>query len=896
MKTFQKLISLALAAMMICSCMVFTTLAADAPAAQATEGETIIPITTCETKDGFSTGSSGVVDTTDPWAGNASLATTISGVAGKAKIMYQYKNESMTFDATAMKTLVFDVYVSSVDAFKDTVWKIELRGKGDGDAKQRVIQKTLPELLGTEFVDGWNHIELPIDNMEKKGSPNMHLWNYFRIFNNGGTAGIDGETNVIKLDNIYLTSREAGKPGVVNLLHSFAIDGFKGADGPKVQQKKLDAPLDISKMDAIQFNVRISDKQVNDIKFSIRMSSNTNINSNRFQSGEGRTLKELAGYEIPADGQWHTVLIPFSTFFHANNNTKMDMNKLQFFQLYNVKTNADMTTPCKIEFSNICFVQDQTEGDVLIWSAKDNKTELGSTVSLRDGDANKAEGYKHSFGDVDGDGVNEWVLLDVDGNGTINNNGGWDSATGSASKPGLKSAVQFSVDKAYGFGNMTALKFDLYLENEAWLSQRLNIELSSSGKTGNSAILTNKTMQELFGDNLKVGWNTVVLPLEKLETAKPGNTGAFSLRDINYIQIYSRSTFDFTGGIAMAIRNISAVRENQKVAATPDVEGAFDYVNIDSAKLNLQDAFNIIYTASVHKSTVGAFMVFEITDANGNVTTKQVKGQAGEKDDTLTFTYENIYPQSMTDNISTTLWAVNHEGKLVSDKVSEYSIKQYCVNLLNGIADGTVKDEDGTLATLLSNALVFGAALQNHIGYNTENLATDGVDLSAASFYTPPTHFSGIQGDKGDCPATFDTAWATIENIYYLYVAFEAEDVSGLKMNVVSSTGTQTLTIDTFDTVTLMDNDNIPYEAYVVEIPVRVYEMNTAYTITFEGYEDYKLTYSLGTYLSAERARIANEIKAATDAEQITELTNYKTLLESMIVYGTSAYKYAVNH
>jgi hypothetical protein len=115
-------------------------------------------------------------------------------------------------------------------------------------------------------------------------------------------------------------------------------------------------------------------------------------------------------------------------------------------------------------------------------------------------------------------------------------------------------------------------------------------------------------------------------------------------------------------------------------------------------------------------------------------------------------------------------------------------------------------------------------------------------------------------------------------------------------MNVASSTGTQQLTIDTFDTVALMDNYNIPYEAYVVEIPVRVYEMNTAYTITFEGYENYKLTYSLGTYLSALRAETANAIKAATDAEQITALTNYKTLLESMIVYGTSAYKYAVNH
>ena len=347
MYTFKKMLALALATLMICSCMVFTTFAADTPAAQATEGETIVPISTCETTDGFTAGgSTGVVDTTDPWAGNASLATTINGVAGKAKIKYQYKNEAMTFDATGMKTLVFDVYVSSAAAFDQTIWKVELWGTGAG-ASNNSVQNTLTNFMGKALKDGWNHVEISISDLKANSHTNMHLWNYFRIFNNGGTAGIDGETHVFKLDNVYMTSREATSGAVFIQASEFSLEGITGASKFKNKDIKLPNAIDISMMDMVQFDVRVSDVAVNDLVFGFTLTSSGSGSTYRLRTGHHRTLEQLIGKRVEADGEWHTVSVPLSSFFHANNNERMDLTKCNFFQVYKqpVANSAVTATP-----------------------------------------------------------------------------------------------------------------------------------------------------------------------------------------------------------------------------------------------------------------------------------------------------------------------------------------------------------------------------------------------------------------------------------------------------------------------------------------------------------------------------------------------------------------------
>lgn len=214
--------------------------------------------------------------------------------------------------------------------------------------------------------------------------------------------------------------------------------------------------------------------------------------------------------------------------------------------------------------------------------------------------------------------------------------------------------------------------------------------------------------------------------------------------------------------------------------------------------------------------------------------------------------------------------------------------------MLNGIAKGTVKDEDGTFATLLCDALVFGAALQKYTGYNTDHLVTDGIDLSATTpGYSGTPSYAGLRGEQGKCPATFISASAIIQNIYKLRITFEADDVTNLKMKLTPNIGNSEIIIDTFETMTVEDGEGNPHDVYYVEIPVRAYDLDLAYIVTFEGYKDYRLVYSLSTYLASQRADTISDLEMTTDPEKITKLSNYKDLLESIVFYGTSAKNYA---
>lgn len=1087
MYTFKKMLALVLAMLMICSCMVFTTVAADASTEQTDDVETIVPITTCETTDGFTAGgSTGVVDTTDPWAGKASLATTFTGVGGKeaGAIKYQFRGDTI-YDATAMKTLVFDIYLSDAAAFENVRFEVELRGNGQSDDDEYRSDVTLTAISGTVLDDGWNHIEISIADMTKSGNPNMKDWNYFRIYNKD-EIGLSGETYVFKLDNVYMTSRDKVVPdstgsGKVRVPATFSFTGISGSSDSQYKNVKNLGGLDISMTDALQFDVRITSEQTNDMKFAFEMTSMPDRNSKRMQTGTTRTLAELIGERVAADGEWHTVSIPLRFFFNADGNSMMNMKNLNFFQVYNVPTDG-VTETGDVEFRKFCFVKEETVGEYVIWDARSQaQTADGTEKQMWLKDGSPVEGYQPSISDVDGDGLNEWVLVNVEGNGTIHKQGGW---TASGSTSAIKSALLLTPH--VGYSNMTSIKFDLYIGNEILIDKKLSVELCSAGGTDKSEISSSKTLRAWFGDDLKVGWNTVEMSLSKFDKKTDGATGPFACAAFNYIRIMSDDNYDFEGGISMAICNIKAVRtveiveeiplgetekikmdnatrtanialgedadnlalsffvtnadngytqatanystvnfptklnmtgcdrvyldlylENYEVFAdvsgfafefssagkadnnefsaagktiaqvfkrvdgqplqngwnavyseltlqddggiwkdgagpsggtygnadpidktkvnymrvyvSPDVnvdgidcmaaidnlrfvntnlQDAADFpeVKIKNAKLNLQNAFNIIYTAEIHETMKGAGFLFEVTDAYGTLISKQVVGQKGEGLNEMTFTYENIYPQNMTDNIATTLWAVNYEGKLTVDKVTSYSVKEYCSNLLAGIADGTVEDNDGTLATLLCDTLLFGAALQEYTGYNTDDLATDGVDLSAATDnYIPPSFFPKLKGEQGTCPATFYSAFAAIENIYKLRIAFRAEDVTGLKLNFAPNTGDEIIVIDEFEVATVDDGNGGTCDVYVAELPIRPYELELGYVITFEGYEDYMLIYSLGTYLASQHADTVEKLAAETDSDVIDELTCYKNLLESIVIYGTSAKNYAAN-
>jgi hypothetical protein len=94
----------------------------------------------------------------------------------------------------------------------------------------------------------------------------------------------------------------------------------------------------------------------------------------------------------------------------------------------------------------------------------------------------------------------------------------------------------------------------------------------------------------------------------------------------------------------------------------------------------------------------------------------------------LCFAFTGINPQKMGDNISATLYAT-YQGREITNCVPSYSVRKYCENQLKN-------DPDDDLKRMISDLLVYGAKTQIYQGYKTEDLVTDGFDLTPSTFET----------------------------------------------------------------------------------------------------------------------------------------------------------------
>jgi hypothetical protein len=191
---------------------------------------------------------------------------------------------------------------------------------------------------------------------------------------------------------------------------------------------------------------------------------------------------------------------------------------------------------------------------------------------------------------------------------------------------------------------------------------------------------------------------------------------------------------------------------------------------------------------------------------------------------------------------------------------------------------------DGALSTLLTDLLVYAAAVQKLEGET--DLVTDGVDLSKASTFVPMSVYNEtIFGEKGNCPAEFQgykvTSFRPIEDTVCGEILFKADSVEGLKLNVTVGTG-KTVVYDEF-----IDKGN---GVYAIEVSMRAFEIGSPYTCSFEGYEGYTSLLPMATALMVERDMALEELaKNPTndDAQNAVEL------VEAVSCFANSMYNYA---
>ena len=223
------------------------------------------------------------------------------------------------------------------------------------------------------------------------------------------------------------------------------------------------------------------------------------------------------------------------------------------------------------------------------------------------------------------------------------------------------------------------------------------------------------------------------------------------------------------------------------------------------------------------------------------------------------FALEHIAPQQMSDRIDAQLLLVDGEESSVLASHLDYSVKKNVQDLLKLYA------EDTALVQLLTDLLVYGEAAQKYMGYNTEDLATNGITGMAPTSTALPETSDRVLTKVADGNASFTSVGVWFGTANRIYV----------KLNTTENV---TLVVKVGDTVIGTYTDLAEAILYTGDIAATDFDA----IYTFELYEDetlvQTLTYSINSYAHAKQ----NSTNAAM-AE----------LAKALYRYGVSAEAYA---
>lgn len=274
----------------------------------------------------------------------------------------------------------------------------------------------------------------------------------------------------------------------------------------------------------------------------------------------------------------------------------------------------------------------------------------------------------------------------------------------------------------------------------------------------------------------------------------------------------------------------------------------------DSASLTIGTDLTMNYYATVDAVYTNLKAQFTIA---GDII--EVEGEYDSTENRYVFSFA-LPPQCMADNIS----AVLLSGETEIAWVNNYSVRNYAINTLN-------KTNDEKLETLLYELLRYGAAAQQYTGYNTGDLATNGVttlpdaaDVNATDAYKLTNHIEN--GTADDYPVYITAVGVRFENVNKIYVKFNAtaENVSVR----ISRDGVEVGTFALNDTI-----------LYTNEIYATAFDDVFTFEVIIGETKTQTLTYSVNSY-------VANRVAAGSN-DAMTDLA------KALYLYGEAAKAYA---
>ena len=285
-------------------------------------------------------------------------------------------------------------------------------------------------------------------------------------------------------------------------------------------------------------------------------------------------------------------------------------------------------------------------------------------------------------------------------------------------------------------------------------------------------------------------------------------------------------------------------------------------VKINGASLVLSDDIDINYYVTVPENAENVYMTFTMNGQTSTVTDYTIGA-----DGRYSFVFSGINAQKMGDNVSATVYATV-AGNEVSDTVAEYSVRSYCVNQLNKMAD------DDKLVRLISDLLVYGEKNQIYQGYKTDKLVTEGLELSPSTFTKLDESFDKFEvTGTADDAARFTGVGLVLSNKVVMSLVIKTEDPAAFtyRVNVAG--------VDTdYTAADLEAAGDGKYVLYFDELKATAFNETVTVTMLRDGQTvGQTVTYSVNSYIYRN---------------QNTDDVALRDLLEAIYNYGCSAKEY----
>ncbi len=230
--------------------------------------------------------------------------------------------------------------------------------------------------------------------------------------------------------------------------------------------------------------------------------------------------------------------------------------------------------------------------------------------------------------------------------------------------------------------------------------------------------------------------------------------------------------------IADQFISLTPVIEDCSVGVKPAVTAANVYISTDYSILFYVDPAYIDgtdYTVTLSSAT-----------ATKTYKTGETSGFDGED---YMFFFESVAPDKFGDTV-TAKFSYTKEGETYDSLVFEYSMKQYCYNILNRYAtyeaNGVLTDKQKAFRTVVVDMLNYGAAAQVRTGHNSDKLVNAELTEAEKLYASPAPELNSILrvDEVNTDHAVFRAANVFLDNTVNAVFYVAANDISKLEATV----------------------------------------------------------------------------------------------------------------